>query len=142
MLPQTDYVLDPNCMHTGNIIPHFQHTTGSHRAEMILASKYVKGYQIDEDRACKLGEVEPTPVERLKSVVAASRMIDRDDYMVAAVGYRVDDPEKTHKFIFVLDLGDEYDELVKRELDVVGKDSLLRAAEFILSGPFVYVYVN
>lgn len=109
---------------------------------MILGCKYVKGYHVDEERACKLGDVEFNPVERLKSVMVASRMIDRDDYMVTAVGYQVDDHEKTHKFIFVLDFGDDYDELMQRELDIAGKDSLLRAAEFILSGPYVYVYVN
>ena len=72
--------------------------------------------------------------------MVASRMIDRDDYMVTAVGYQVNDDEKAHKFIFVLDFGNDYDELMHREL--VGKGSLLRAAEFILSGPYVYVYVN
>lgn len=140
---RSDYVLDSHCIHTGDIIQqHFQRATRSHQAEMILGYKYVKGYQVDEERACKLGEVDPTPAERLKSVMVASRMIDRDDYMVTAVGYQVTDDEKTRKFIFVLDFGDDCDELMKRELDIVGKDSLLQAAEFILSGPFVYVYVN
>lgn len=109
---------------------------------MILGYKFVKGYQVDEERACMLGEVDPTPSERMKSVMVASRMIDRDDYLIPAVGYRVDDPQETQRFIFVLDFGDDCDELVKRELDITGKDSLLRAAEFVLSGPFVYVYVN
>ena len=60
----------------------------------------MKGHQVDEERAYKLGEVELTLVERLKSAVVASCMINQGDYMVTAVGYQVDDPEKTHKFIF------------------------------------------
>ena len=68
-------------------------------------------------------------------------MINRDNYMVTAVGYQVTDDEKTCKFIFVLDFGDDCDELMKRKLDIVGKDSLIQAAELILSGPFVYVYM-
>jgi hypothetical protein len=109
---------------------------------MILSYKYVKSYQVDEERACMLGEVDPTPTERMKSIMVASRMIDRDDYLIPAVGYRVSDPQETQRFIFALDFGDDCDELVQRELNVTVKDSLLRAAEFILSGPFVYVYTN
>ena len=51
-------------------------------ARMILGYKYVKGYRVDEERACMLGEVDPTPTERIKSVTVASRMIDRDDYLI------------------------------------------------------------
>jgi hypothetical protein len=57
-------------------------------AKMIIGYKYVKGYQVDEERACILGEVDP-PTERMKSVMVASRMIDRDDYLLPAVGYLV-----------------------------------------------------
>jgi hypothetical protein len=109
---------------------------------MILGYKYIKGYQVDEERACQLAEVEPTPAERLKSVMVASRVISRDDYMTTAIGYRVNDPNKVQQFVFVLDFGDDCDELLARDLHLNGKDSLLHAAEHVLSGPFVYVYVN
>ena len=83
MIFQSDYILDFYCIHTGDI--------SIARVDMILGYKYMKGYHVDEERACKLGEVEFNPVERLKSVMDASRMIDRDEYMVTAVGYQVDD---------------------------------------------------
>ena len=98
-------------MHTGNIQILFNDVSSVpfdlHHAEMIPGYKFVKGFQVDEERACKLGEVDPTPAERMKSVVVASRTIDRDNYMVTAVGYQVNDPEKTQKFILVLDFGDD-----------------------------------
>lgn len=110
--------------------------------KMILGYKSVKGYHVDEEKACRFGEVDASPEERMKSVVVTSRMVDRDDYVTSAVEYRVDDPQQMQSFIFVLDFGDDLGELVKKELDITGKESLMKAAEHVLSGPFVYVYVN
>ncbi|KAF8869126.1 hypothetical protein BD779DRAFT_1682551 [Infundibulicybe gibba] len=115
-----------------------------HFAAMRLDYKFVKGYQVDEERACKLAKVESTLDGRMKCVRVATRMIDRKEYATTTVGYRDNDLQETYYFIFVLDFGDDCDELEKREVNVAGKDTLLRAAEYILSGPFVYVcvYVN
>ena len=58
-----------------------------------------------------LGEVDPTPTERMKSVMVASRMIDRDDYLIPCSRISGRRPP-AHSFIFVLDFGDDCDELV------------------------------
>ena len=51
-------------------------------------------------------------------------MVDREDYLIPAVRYPVDDATKIQKFIFVVDFGDDCDELGQRELDTTGKDSV------------------
>ncbi len=51
-------------------------------------------------------------------------MVDREDYLIPTVRYPVDDATKIQKFIFVVDFGDDCDELGQRELDTTGKDSV------------------
>lgn len=78
-------------------------------AKMILGYIYVNGYQVDEERACMLGEVDPTPPGRMKPVMVASRMIDLDDCLIpaSAVGYDPQESGETYMFITVLDFGND-----------------------------------
>lgn len=108
---------------------------------MRLGCKYVKGYQFDHRKACQQFSCEPYTAEALQLLDIVVKNMNRDDYITMVAGYRVSDQEMRTEVIFMLDGGDDLEDLDKRPISLDNRPSITAAKSF-LSGPFVYVLQN
>ncbi|CAA7258859.1 unnamed protein product [Cyclocybe aegerita] len=106
---------------------------------LVFNEKYVKGYAFDHDKVKKAFDVEPY------SHVAFSLMRTiaskyRHSYIAVAGGRLPEDDLETRRVVFVLDSGNDYDELKKELMDVAPWFEATQ--ENTLTGPDVYIYLD
>ncbi|PPQ92942.1 hypothetical protein CVT25_000106 [Psilocybe cyanescens] len=107
---------------------------------LVFNEKYVKGYAFNHDKVKKVFDIEPN------GHVAFSLMCmivskHRDSYIAVAEGHLPKDNSETRRAIFVLDSGNDYDELKKKELTDVAP-WFKAAQKNTLTRPDVYIYLD
>ncbi|PPQ84992.1 hypothetical protein CVT25_010524 [Psilocybe cyanescens] len=107
---------------------------------LVFNEKYVKGYAFDHDKVKKAFDVEPNGhvAFSLMRTIASKH---RDSYIAVAGGRLPEDGSETRRAIFVLDSGNDYDELKKKELTDVAP-WFEAAQKNTLTGPDVYIYLD
>ncbi|KAG5649606.1 hypothetical protein H0H81_002877 [Sphagnurus paluster] len=107
---------------------------------LVFNEKYVKGYAFDHDKVKKVFNIEPysNVAFSLMRTIASEH---RDSYIAVAGGRLPEDDPETRRVIFVLDSGNDYDKLKKKELTDVAP-WFEAAQENTLTGPNVYIYLD
>lgn len=108
---------------------------------MRLGFKYAKGYHFDHDKACQKFPCKPYTADTFQIIDFVVKAMNRDDYLTVVGGYRVGDKNMRTQFVFMLDGGDDPDDLDKRSVDLDSRPSIIAAQSF-LSGPHIYVLQN
>ena len=103
--------------------------------QVAIMTLYVKGFKVDTEKVANIvGARDKKDPLILNGISAVVNRINRSGYLRIEGGYKLEG-ERHFCFIFALAIGDDKDELKKRDL---GDESILKALPHVLVGPDVW----